>query len=106
MNQMTQLLDQVTHFSRDIAMKFGESKCAYMVIERGEINEQVEPIVMNNVTVKPMKTDECRKYLGQDENISNVGPTNKDRIVKKYAKRIKKIWTSELFAYNKYIAHN
>ena len=61
---------------------------------------------MNNVTINPMKTDECCKYLGQDENISNVGPINKDRIVKKYTKRIKKIWTSELSAYNKYIAHN
>ena len=44
MNQMTQLLDQVTHFSRDIGMKFGESKCAYMVTERGEINEQVNEL--------------------------------------------------------------
>ena len=106
MNQMRRLLDQVTQFSRDIGMKFGESKCTYMVIERGEIIEQVKPIVMNDVTINPMKTDECYKYLGQDQNISYVGPINKDRVTKGYTKRMKKIWTSELSAYNKHIAHN
>ena len=53
MNQMRQLLDRVTQFSRDIGMKFGDSKCAYMVIKRGEVIEQVKPIVMNDVTIKP-----------------------------------------------------
>ena len=61
---------------------------------------------MNDVTTNPMKTDECYKYLGQDENISYVGPINKDRVTKVYTKRMKKIWTSELSAYNKHIAHN
>ena len=45
-------------------------------------------------------------YLGQDENISYVGPINKDRVKKEYTKRINKIWTSELSVYNKHIAHN
>ena len=53
MNQMRQLLDRVTQFSRDIGMKFGDSKCAYMVIKRGEVIEQVKPVVMNDVTIKP-----------------------------------------------------
>ena len=63
---MRQLLDQVTQFSRDTGMKFRKSKCAHMLIERGEIVEQVEPTVMNDVNINPMKTDECYKYLGQD----------------------------------------
>ena len=90
MNQMRRLLDQVTQFSRDIGMKFGESKCTYMVIERGEIIEQVKPIVMNDVTINPMKTDECYKYLGEDQNISYVGPINKDRVTKRYTKKNEK----------------
>ena len=49
-----------------------------MVIKRGEIIEQVEPIVMNDVTVNPMKTDERYIYLGREKNISYVGPINKD----------------------------
>ena len=50
--------------------------------------------------------DGCYKYLGQDENISYVGPINKDRVTKMHTKRMKKIWTSELSAYNKNIAYN
>ena len=84
---MRQLLGQVTQFSRDIGMKFGESKCVYMVTERREITEQVEPIVVNDVTINLMKTDECYKYLGQDENISYVGPINNDRVRKEYTKK-------------------
>ena len=34
MNNMKFLLDQITTFSNDIGMKFDESKCAYMVIEK------------------------------------------------------------------------
>ena len=49
-----------------------------MVIKRGEIIEQVEPIVMNDVTVNPMKIDERYIYLGREKNISYVGPINKD----------------------------
>ena len=59
---------------------------------------------MNDATINPMKTDECYKHLGQDENISYVGPINKDRVTKEHTKRRKKIWTSELSAYNKHNA--
>ena len=63
---MRQPLDQVTQFSRDNGIKFGESKCVSMVIERGEIIEEVEFIIMNALNINPMKTDECYKYLGQE----------------------------------------
>ena len=61
-----------------------------MVIKRGEIIEQVEPIVMNDVTVNPMKTDERYIYLGREKNISYVGPINKDWVTKEYTKELKK----------------
>ena len=34
------------------------------------------------------------------------GPVNKERVTKEYFTRVRKIWTSELSAYNKVIAHN
>ena len=55
MNQMKLLLDQVSQFSNDIGMKFGLSKCSYMVVERGKITAATEPITINNVTINPMK---------------------------------------------------
>ena len=77
-----------------------------MVIGNREIIEQVEPILMNDVTINPVKTGECYKYLGQDENSSYVGPVNKDRVTKEYTKKMKKICTSELSVYSKHIAHS
>ena len=59
---------------------------------------------MNDLTINPKKTDERYKCLGQDENISYVGPINKDSCERIY-KKSEKIWTSELSAYNKHIAH-
>ena len=106
MNNMKLLLDQVTTFSNDIGMKFSESKCTYMVIEKGTFIEKKEPIIINNVKIKPMKEGESYKYLGQDENISYVGPVNKERVIKEYKNRVRKICKRELSSHNKYIAHN
>ena len=46
------------------------------------------------------------KYLGQDENISYVGKVNKENVIKEYLTRAKKIWKSNLSAFNKSIVHN
>ena len=53
-----------------MGMKFGESKCAYMVIEKGTLTVKKEPIIINNVKIERMKEGESYKHLGQDENIS------------------------------------
>ena len=62
-------------------------------------------IVINGVTVKPLKDGDSYQYLGQDENIGYVGPLNKARVKAECKKRVSKIWSSELSAYNKHIAH-
>ena len=106
LNLLKQQLDLVTQFSSDIGMIFGESKCAFLAIDKGKIVESHEVIVMNGVTIKPLKDGDSYKYLGQDENIGYVGPLNKARVTAEYKKRVRKIWSSELSAYNKHIAHN
>jgi len=99
-------LDLVTQFSEDICMNFGVDKCAYLRIEKGKIVNDGEPIVMNNLTVNAVREGDTYKYLGIDENISYHGPINKERVSKEYFTRTRKIWSSELSAYNKVIAHN
>ena len=87
-------------------MDFGTNKCAYLKIVKGMIVSDGEPLVMNNLTIKPVKEGDTYKYLGIDENISYHGPINKERVSKEYFTRTRKIWSSELSAYNKVIAHN
>ena len=87
-------------------MDFGTNKCAYLKIVKGMIFSDGEPLVMNYLTIKPVKEGDTYKYLGIDENISYHGPINKERVSKEYFARTRKIWPSELSAYNKVIAHN
>ena len=87
-------------------MKFGESKCAYLKIQKGLIKQSAQNPEINNVCIKPIKEGESYKYLGQDENLRYVGSLNKERVTTKYKKRVRKIWGSELSAYNKHLAHN
>ena len=105
-NQIKVLLDLVTQFSNDIGMVFGESKCAYEIIERGKLKSSEETLVMNGLSIRPLKEGECYRYLGQDENLSYNGPINKERVTKEYYGRVRKLWSSELSAYNKSNAHN
>ena len=47
MSSVETLLDLVTTFSQDIGMKFGESKCAYLMIECGKQKYTTEILEMN-----------------------------------------------------------
>ena len=86
-------------------MKFGQDKCAYIKIEKGK-NTTTTPIEINGLTIKPIQEGESCWYLGQDENIAYKGTINKERVSKEYISWVKKIWSSELSAFNKTIAHN
>ena len=86
-------------------MKFGQDKCAYIKIEKGK-NTTTTPIEINGLTIKPIQEGESYRYLGQDEYIAYEGTINKERVSKEYPSRVKKIWSSELSAFNKTIAHN
>ena len=97
--------DIVTTFSEDIGMTFGEDKCACPQIERGKIVQNEEPIFSNQLTIIPVKGDCCR-YLVVDENIEFAGLINKDRILKEYSNRLRKIWSPELSDYNEVTAYN
>ena len=106
MNQIKKQLDIVTQFSKDIGMKFGESKCAYASTRKGVLEVHDENLEMNGLKIKPLGTADRYRYLGQDESIQFDGPMNKERVRQEYYRRVRKVWSSPLSAYNKYIAHN
>ena len=86
-------------------MKFGQEKCAYIKIEKGK-NTTTSAIEINGLKIKPIQEGESYRYLDQDENVAYEGTINKERVTNEYLSRVKKIWSSELSAYNKTIAHN
>ena len=85
-------------------MKFGQDKCAYIKIEKGKSTATLA-IEINGLKIKPILEGESYGYLGQDENVAYDGTINKERVTKEYLLHVKKIWSSELSAYNKTIAH-
>ena len=74
-------LDLVTQFSNDICMDFGTNKCAYLKNVKGMIVSSGEPLVMNNLTIKPVKEGNTYKYSEIDEHIIYHGPINKERVI-------------------------
>ena len=81
-------------------MKFGQDKCAYIKIEKGK-NTTTTPIEINGLTIKPIQEGERYRYLDRYENIAYEGTINKERVSKEYFSQVKKIWSSELSAFNK-----
>lgn len=56
--------------------------------------------------IDELEDGDSYKYLGQDECVGYDKTINKERVLKEYFRRIRKIWSSELYANNKIIAHN
>lgn len=96
----------ITEFTNSIGMKFGEDKCAYLNIEKGRRKQLNLSLTCNGLTLNELQDGDTYRYLGQDESICYNGPLNKDRIVKEYVSRVKKIWRSDLNSLNKVRAHN
>ena len=87
-------------------MVFGEDKCGYIYIEKEKRKSSGSSIIINGVTIKELKEGEVYKYQGMDESIEYHGEINKERILKKYFRRVRVVWSSELSSRNKVIAHN
>ena len=69
----------MTLFSKDIGMKFGVDKCAFVKIEKGKQIQNPGPLIINDLIVKPLPTGDTYTYLGIDENITYDGPMKKSK---------------------------
>ena len=57
-NEAKVQLDVVTKFSTDIGMSFGEEKCAYVAVERGQRKPLGNTIGINNIKIRELNTEE------------------------------------------------
>ena len=93
MNMVKRQPEIVTTFLKDIGMKFGKDKCAFLHIEKGII-KKILPLNINHLTIQPVADGDSYKYLGRDENITHNGPLSKEKVSKEYLNRERKIWSS------------
>ena len=61
---------------------------------------------INGLSIKEVEEGDTYRYLGTEEAIGIADTLNKEKVLKEFKRRTKKIWTSELNAKNKIIAHN
>ena len=70
---------EIATFSKDIGMKFGEEKCAFLHIEK-KIIKKSSQLNINHLTIQPAAYGDSYKNLGIDENITYNGPLNKEKV--------------------------
>ena len=87
-------------------MQFGSDKCAYIYIERGKQVSLGRKFSINNIKLNQLENGDCYNYLGQDKDIGFSDTLNKERLTKGYFQRVRKVWSSELYASNKVTPHN
>ena len=103
---MMKILESVTTFSKDVGMNFGESKCAFQIIERRKRKHHGNPLRINGLSIKEVEEGDTYRYLGIGDAIGIADTLNKEKVLKEFKRRTEKIWTSELNAKNKITAHN
>ena len=86
-------------------MSIGESKCAFQIIKRGK-KHHGNPLTINGLNIKEIEEGDTYRYLGIEEVIGIADTLNKEKVLKEFKGRTKKIWTSRLNTKNKIIAHN
>ena len=98
--------DLITTFTEDINMQFGSDKQTYIYIDRDKQVSLSRKLSINNIELNKLENVNCYKYLGRNEDIGFNDTLNKERVTKKYFQRVRKIWSSELYANNKVTYHN
>ena len=60
MGMVKRELEVVTTFSKDIGIKLGEDKCAFLHIEKGSI-KKFSPLNINHLTIQPVADGDSYK---------------------------------------------
>ena len=79
--------------------------CLYLYWQR-QTSTLGRKFSINNVELNQLENDDCYKYFVQDEDIGFNDTLNKERVTIEYFQRVRKIWSSELYASNKVTSHN
>ena len=104
--KLSQLIEEVHKFSKDINMEFGLDKCSKCTIKKGK-KVATENIQLDEENcIEDLAGDSTYKYLGIEENNVIEHKKMREKVKKEYINRLKKICKSELTPKNKITAIN
>ena len=99
-NELETLIHTIRIYSQDIGMEFGIEKCALLVMKsgRGHLTDGIE--LQNQDKIRTLTENETYKYLGilKANTIKQVEIKNK--ILKKYLRRTRKLLGTKLSCRN------
>ena len=90
------LVQIVCVFSEDIGMEFGIEKCAMLVMEKEKIVKSVVTELSNGKVIKSLQEGESYKYFGILEVDKFLEEKMKLNVLKKYIRRLRKVFKSKL----------
>ena len=94
------LIQAVRIFSKDIGIEFGIEKCAMLVLKRGKVATSNGIKLPDESVIKSVKDGESYKYLGMLQADQIKHHEMKDKVMKVYKRRVRKILETKLNAGN------
>ena len=94
------LIQTVRIFSKDVGMEFGIEKCAMLVLKRGQVATSNGIKLPDESVIKSVKGGESYKYLGMLQADQIKHQEMKDKVMKEYKRRVRKILETKLNAGN------
>ena len=98
--ELETLIHEVRIYSQDIGMEFGIEKCAMLVMKSGKRHRTDGMELPNQVKNRTLAESETYKYLGILEADTIKQVEMKDKILKKYPRRIRKLLGKKLSSRN------
>ena len=100
------LLNIVKEFSNDIGMEFGLDKCAEAPFVTGKLKKTSSINLDIDIAIRDLDLEENYKYLGVNEGDGINHASMKEKIRKKYYRRIRLVLKTELNSKNRIEAIN
>ena len=96
--QLETLLKNVHKFSQDMKMSMGLDKCAKATIRRGKLTKTEDIKLDIDTEIRELDQNHPYKYLGLDETDRLQHTEMKEKIRKKYYRRVRLVLKSDLNA--------
>jgi len=88
--------------SKDINMNFGSEKCARICLKRGSVQSKMHIGSTFENDIKELDPRKAHKYLGIEESFDIQHKNEKEKLKKKYLRRLRLVLGTELSAKNKF----
>jgi len=100
-NELKNEMKVVQTISKDINMNFGLEKCTSVCLKRGSVQRKMQVGSTFESDIKELDPRKAYKYLDIEESFDIQHKNEKEKLKKKYLRRLRLVLGTELSAKNK-----